>query len=112
MASLNKVQLIGHIGQPAEMRTTPTGIPVASVNVATSSTYTNGHNQRITETEWHRVTFFNKLAEVVQKYTTTGSLIYLEGRLKTDKWEDQNGQTRYSTQIIADRLQLLDRPQK
>lgn len=107
MASINKVILIGHIGQPPDIRLLPSGKKVCTISLATSRTFKNEQNQKVEETTWHRVTFFGRVAEIIEQYTGTGSQIYVEGRIKNDKWEDQNGQTRYSTQIIGETLQLL-----
>lgn len=106
-ASLNKVQLIGNLGSTPEIRLTQSQKKVAVVSLATTRSFRNDRDQRIEETEWHRVTFFGRLAEIVEQYATTGSQIYVEGRLKTDSWQDKDGITRYSTQIIADSLLLL-----
>lgn len=106
-ASLNKVQLIGNLGSTPDIRMTQSQKKVAVVSLATTRSFRNDRDQRIEETEWHRVTFFGRLAEIVEQYTATGSQIYVEGRLKTDSWQDKDGITRYSTQIIADSLLLL-----
>lgn len=101
MASVNKVILIGNLGQAPDVRITNFGIKVAEISIATSS-YFNRDNERVEKTTWHTVTLWNKLAEIVEQYTGMGSSIYIEGRLETDKWQDQNGQNRYTTKIIAE----------
>lgn len=108
MASVNKVILIGNLGQAPDVRITNSGIKVAEISIATSS-YFNRDNERVEKTTWHTVTLWNKLAEIVEQYTGKGSSIYIEGRLETDKWQDQNGQNRYTTKIIAESVQLLDK---
>ena len=98
---INKVILIGNLGQDPEVRFTPSGTAVANLNLATSDTWNDRQTgQRQERTEWHRVVLFNKLAEVAQQYVKKGSKVYIEGRLQTRKWQDQNGQDRYSTEIV------------
>lgn len=108
MASVNKVILIGNLGQAPDVRVTHSGNKVAEISIATSSYY-NRDNERVEKTTWHTVTLWNKLAEIVETYTGKGSSIYIEGRLETEKWQDQNDQTRYTTKVIAESIQLLDR---
>lgn len=108
MASVNKVILIGNLGQVPDVRITNSGAKVAEISIATTS-YFNRDNERVEKTQWHTVTLWGKLAEVVEKYTGKGSSVYIEGRLETDKWQDQTGQNRYTTKIIAENIQLLDR---
>jgi len=106
---VNKVILIGNLGQDPEVRFTPSGTAVANLNVATTDTWMDRQSgQRQERTEWHRVVMFNKLAEISQQYLKKGSKLYLEGRLQTRKWQDQNGQDRYSTEIVANDMQMLD----
>jgi single-strand DNA-binding protein len=108
MASVNKVILVGNLGRDPETRYTPDGAAVTNISVATTSTWkdkTSGEKRQ--DTEWHRVTFFGRLAEVAGEYLRKGSPVYIEGRLKTRKWQDKEGQTRYSTDIIAEQMQLL-----
>ncbi|MCM5705491.1 single-stranded DNA-binding protein [Larsenimonas salina] len=106
---INKVILIGNLGQDPEVRFTPSGTAVANLNLATSDSWTDRQTgQRQDRTEWHRVVLFNKLAEVAQQYVKKGSKVYIEGRLQTRKWQDQNGQDRYSTEIVANDMQMLD----
>ena len=100
---INKVILIGHLGQDPEMRYMPNGNAVANITLATSETWKDKQTQQPKEkTEWHRVVFFGKLAEIVGEYLRKGSQVYIEGRLQTRKWQDQNGQDRYTTEIVVD----------
>ncbi|MEJ1334766.1 MAG: single-stranded DNA-binding protein [Candidatus Sedimenticola sp. (ex Thyasira tokunagai)] len=106
---VNKVILIGNLGQDPEVRYMPNGNAVANVTLATSETWKDkntGENQE--KTEWHRVVFFRRLAEVVGEYLKKGSKVYVEGRLQTRKWQGQDGQDRYTTEIVADQMQMLD----
>ena len=106
---INKVALIGNLGQDPEVRFTPSGTAVANLNLATSDTWMDRQSgQRQERTEWHRVVLFNKTAEIAQQYLKKGSKVYIEGRLQTRKWQDQNGQDRYSTEIVANDMQMLD----
>ena len=106
---INKVILIGNLGRDPEVRFTPSGTAVANLNLATSDTWMDRQSgQRQERTEWHRVVLFNKTAEIAQQYLKKGSKVYIEGRLQTRKWQDQNGQDRYSTEIVANDMQMLD----
>ncbi|QFU03186.1 Single-stranded DNA-binding protein [Halomonas sp. THAF5a] len=106
---VNKVILIGNLGQDPEVRFTPSGTAVANLNLATTDTWMDRQSgQRQERTEWHRVVMFNKLAEIAQQYLKKGSKLYVEGRLQTRKWQDQNGQDKYSTEIVANDMQMLD----
>ena len=110
MAGINKVILIGNLGRDPEMRYTPNGIAVCSFSIATSETYkdkTSG--ERISQTEWHNIVLWRGLAETSEKYLRKGSKVYIEGKLKTRKWDDNQGITRYSTEIVADVMQMLDK---
>ena len=110
MAGINKVILVGNLGQNPELRYTPTGVAVCSLRVATSESYTDrASGERITNTEWHNVVLWRGLAETAGKYLKTGSQLYLEGKLKTRQWQDQQGQNRYTTEVVADVMQLLGR---
>jgi len=105
---VNKVILIGHLGRDPEVRYTPSGSAVANVSLATSEGWkdkTTGEQQE--RTEWHRVVFFSRLAEIVGEYLKKGSQVYVEGRLQTRKWQDKSGQDRYTTEIIANDMQML-----
>ena len=106
---LNKVMIIGHLGADPELRYTQSGSPVATLRIATDESYTDKEGNRVERTEWHRVVVFQRAAENCNQYLHKGSLVYVEGRLQTRKWQDQNGQDRYSTEIRADRVQFLDR---
>ena len=108
---LNRVMIIGRLGRDVELRQTPSGQSVASFTVATDESYTARDGQRVEQTEWHRVSVFGKQAELCGKFLGKGSLVYIEGKLKTRKWTDQSGQERSSTEINADRVQFLDRKQ-
>ncbi|MDX5979573.1 single-stranded DNA-binding protein [Vreelandella alkaliphila] len=106
---INKVILIGNLGQDPEVRFTPSGAAVANLNIATSDSWTDRQSgERQERTEWHRVVLFNKTAEIAQQYLKKGAKVYIEGRLQTRKWQDQNGQDRYSTEIVANDMQMLD----
>lgn len=111
MASVNKVILIGNLGQAPDIRMTHSNMKVAEISIATTRRFTR-NDERVEQTQWHTITLWGKLAEIVEKYTTKGSSIYIEGRLETEKWQDQNGQTRYTTKVIAESIQLLDRMQR
>lgn len=106
---LNKVMLIGRLGRDPELRYTQNGTPVTSLSIATDESYTDRDGNRQERTEWHRVTVFQKQAELCSNYLSKGSLVYVEGTLQTRKWQDQQGQDRYTTEIRAQRVQFLDR---
>lgn len=109
MAGVNKVIIVGNLGNDPEMRTMPSGEAVANISVATSESWTDKvTGERREQTEWHRIVFFRRQAEVCGQYLRKGSKVYVEGRLKTRKWQDQNGQDRYTTEIQGDVLQMLD----
>lgn len=108
MASVNKVIIVGNLGRDPETRFMPNGDAVTNIAVATTESWkdkTSGEKKEMTE--WHRVTFYRKLAEVVGQYCKKGSSIYIEGKLQTRKWTDKDGVERYTTEIIADSMQLL-----
>ncbi|WP_180125234.1 single-stranded DNA-binding protein [Rhodoferax sp. BLA1] len=107
MASVNKVILVGNLGRDPEVRYLPSGDPVANVTIATSSRYKNKSGEMVEETEWHRVTFFGRLAEIASQYLKKGRPVYVEGRIKTRKYTDKDGQEKYATDIIANEMQLL-----
>ena len=109
MASLNKVMIIGNVGNDPEMRFTPNGNPVTSFRVATNWVYTTPEGERKQETEWFTVVTWNKLAEQCNQFLTKGRLVYVEGRLRTRTWESQDGQKHYRTEIVANRVTFLDR---
>jgi len=108
MASVNKVILVGNTGRDPETRYMPSGDAVTNISIATSDRYKDRQSGEVKEaTEWHRVAFFGKLAEIADKYLKKGTQVYIEGRLRTRKWTDQNGQEKYATEIIADSMQML-----
>jgi single-strand DNA-binding protein len=98
--SLNKVQLIGNVGQEPEIRFTQDGRPIANLSIATSETWNDKQGQKQEKTEWHRVVAFGKLAEIIQQYVHKGSKLFVEGKLQTRKWADKQGQDRYTTEIM------------
>ena len=105
---LNKVALIGNMGADADMRQLPNGTAVASISLATTRRWKDKQSgERKEHTEWHRVVFFNRLAEVVGEYLRKGSQIYIEGRLQTRKWQDKQGDDRYTTEIVAGEMNML-----
>lgn len=109
MAGINKVIIVGRLGNDPEIRTMPNGEAVANISVATSETWTDKNTgERRETTEWHRIVFYRRQAEVVGEYLRKGSQVYVEGRLRTRKWQDQNGQDRYTTEIQGDVMQMLD----
>ena len=108
---LNRVMVIGRLGKPVEVKYSQSGTAVASLTVATDESYTDKQGQRQSVTEWHRVVVYGKTAENCGQFLDKGSLVFVEGRLRTRKWNDRNGQERYTTEIIADRVQFLDRRQ-
>jgi single-strand DNA-binding protein len=108
MASVNKVILVGNLGADPETRYLPSGDAVANIRLATTDRYKDKASNEFKElTEWHRVAFFGRLAEIVNEYLKKGSSVYIEGRIRTRKWTDQQGQERYSTEIVADQMQML-----
>ncbi len=107
---VNKVILVGRLGNDPEVRAMPSGGTVANVSLATSESWRDkktGEQQE--RTEWHRIVFYNRQAEVVRDYLRKGSQIFIEGSLRTNKWQDKNGQDRYTTEVIASNMQMLDR---
>ena len=108
MAGINKVIIVGFLGNDPEVRTMPAGDLVVNISVATSESWTDKNTGEKKEvTEWHRIVIYRKLAEIAAQYLRKGSQVYIEGRLKTRKWQDNNGQDRYSTEIQCDNLQML-----
>jgi single-strand DNA-binding protein len=108
MASVNKVILIGNLGADPEIRYMPNGDPVATFNIATTDTWKDKQTGEKKEaTEWHRIVIFRKLAEIAGQYLKKGAPIYIEGALKTRKWQNKAGQDRYTTEIVADTMQML-----
>jgi single-strand DNA-binding protein len=108
MASINKVILIGNLGRDPEVRYTPNGAAICNVTIATSRNWKDKNSgERMEETEWHRVVFYDRLAEIAGEYLKKGRPVYVEGRLKTRKWQDKDGVEKYTTEIIADQMQML-----
>lgn len=106
---VNKVILVGNCGQDPEVRYMPSGGAVANISIATSESWQDkktGNQQE--RTEWHRVVFFNRLAEIVEQYVKKGTKLYVEGSLRTRKWQGQDGQDRYTTEIVGSEMQMLD----
>lgn len=109
MAGVNKVIIVGNLGNDPEIRTMPNGEAVANISVATSESWMDKNTgERREITEWHRIVFYRRQAEIAGEYLRKGSKVYVEGRLRTRKWQDQNGQDRYTTEIQGDVLQMLD----
>ena len=107
MASINKVILIGNLGRDPEVRYLPNGDAVTNISVATTDTWKDKEGNKQEKTEWHRVTFYRRLAEIAGEYLKKGSQVYVEGRLETRKWQDKEGQDRYTTEIIASEMKML-----
>jgi single-strand DNA-binding protein len=108
MASVNKVIIIGNLGRDPEVRYTPSGAAVCNVSVATTRTWKNKESgDKQEETEWHRVVFYDRLAEIAGEYLKKGRSVYVEGRLKTRKWQDKEGKDNYTTEIIAEEMKML-----
>jgi single-strand DNA-binding protein len=107
MGSVNKVILVGNLGRDAELRYTPGGAAVATLNMATTEVWNDKQGQRQEKTEWHRVVLWGKSAESLAEYLTKGKQIYVEGRLQTRQWDDKDGNKRYTTEIRGDRIVLL-----
>jgi single-strand DNA-binding protein len=107
MGSVNKVILVGNLGRDAELRYTPGGAAVATLNMATTEVWNDKSGQRQEKTEWHRVVFWGKVAESLTEYLTKGKQVYVEGRLETRQWNDKDGNKRYTTEIKGDKIVLL-----
>ena len=107
MASLNKVLIIGNLGSDPTTRYLPNGDAVTNITVATTDTWKDKNGEKQQKTEWHRVTFYRKLAEIAGEHLKKGSPVYVEGRLETKEWEDKEGIKRQTTGIIADKMQML-----
>lgn len=109
MASVNKVILVGNLGRDPEVRYTPDGSAICNISIATTSQWKDRNSgERREDTEWHRVVLYNRLAEIAGEYLRKGRSVYIEGRLKTRKWQDkETGQDRYATEIVADQMQML-----
>ena len=108
MASINKVILIGNLGKDPEVRYAPNGAAICNITLATTRSWKNKDSgDKVEETEWHRVVFYDRLAEIAGEYLKKGRPVYVEGRLKTRKWQDKEGVDKYTTEIVADNMQLL-----
>jgi single-strand DNA-binding protein len=107
MASVNKVIIIGNLGRDPETRYMPDGGAICNISVATTDKWKDKNGEMQEKTEWHRVTFFGKLAEIAGEYLKKGSQVYVEGRLQTRKWQDKDGQDKYTTEIVANAMQML-----
>ena len=105
---VNKVLLIGRLGKDPEVRYTPDGMMVTNFTMATDEQRKDKNGQKIQRTEWHRIVTFGKLAEICSSYLSKGKLIFIEGRIRTNSWEDKDGNKRYTTEIIANNMQMLD----
>ena len=99
MAGVNKVIILGNLGADPELRNLPNGNSVVNFNLATNESYTDKSGQKVEKTEWHRIEFFGRQAETIHEYCRKGSLLYVEGKLQTDKWQDKDGNDRYTTKI-------------
>ena len=105
---VNKVILVGNLGKDPEMKYTASGTAIANITIATSESWNDKQTgEKVEKTEWHRVVAFTRLAEVIGEYLHKGSQVYIEGKLQTRKWQDQNGQDRYTTEIVANDMQML-----
>jgi single-strand DNA-binding protein len=110
MASVNKVILVGRLGKDPEIRSTPTGTTVAKFSLATDDRYTDKSGEKQERTEWHNIVAWGKLAEICGQYLRKGKLVYIEGSIRTDSWDDkETGQKKYRTDIVANQMQMLDR---
>jgi len=108
---VNKVILIGNVGADPDVRYLEGGVAVASFRLATSEVYNNKNGERVTQTEWHNIVLWRNLAQIAEKYVKKGMMLYIEGRLRTRSWDDQNGIKRFTTEIYGDNLQMLSRKQ-
>lgn len=107
MASVNKVILIGNLGKDPEVRYMPSGEAITNINIATTDNWKDKNGEKQERTEWHRIAFFGKLAEIAGEYLKKGNPVYIEGRLQTRKWQDKEGKDRYTTEIVAEKMQML-----
>jgi single-strand DNA-binding protein len=112
MASVNKAILVGNLGDDPEQRFTPSGTAVANFRLATHEQWTNKDGERAERTEWHRIVAWGRLGEICGEYLRKGSQVYIEGRLQTRSWEDRDGNKRYTTEIVAQTMQMLGSPAK
>jgi single-strand DNA-binding protein len=107
MAGVNKVILVGNLGKDPEVRYLDNGIAVANFTLATTENYKNKEGERVSQTEWHNVVLWRGLAEVAEKWLKKGSNVYIEGKIRTRKWEDKEGNTRYNTEVLGDNMTML-----
>lgn len=107
MAGVNKVILVGNLGKDPEVRYLDSGVVVANFSLATTETYKNKEGERVSQTEWHNIVLWRGLAEVAEKWLKKGSSVYIEGKIRTKKWEDKDGNTRYNTEVLADNMTML-----
>ncbi len=107
MAGVNKVILVGNLGKDPEVKYLDNGVAVANFSLATTENYKNKEGERVSQTEWHNVVMWRGLAEVAEKYLKKGASIYVEGKIRTRKWEDKEGNTRYNTEVLADNMTML-----
>lgn len=107
MASVNKVILIGNLGKDPEMRYMPSGDAIANFSIATTEGWKDKSGEKQEKTEWHRISMFGKLAEIAGEYLKKGSSVYIEGRLQTRKWQNKEGVDQYTTEVVADKMQML-----
>jgi len=107
MSSVNKVILVGNVGKDPETRFSESGTAIANLTIATTNRFKNKQGQTQEDTEWHRVVAYGKLAEIIDKYVQKGKPLYIEGRLQTRKWTDKQGVDRYTTEIVAEQMQML-----
>jgi single-strand DNA-binding protein len=109
MSGVNKVILIGNLGKDPEVRYLDNGVAVANMSIATTENYKNKEGDRVSQTEWHDVVLWRGLAEIAEKYLKKGSSVYIEGKIRTNKWVDKDENTRYKIEILADKLNMLAR---
>jgi single-strand DNA-binding protein len=107
MAGVNKVILVGNLGKDPEVKYLDNGVAVANFSLATTENYKNKEGEKVSQTEWHNIVLWRGLAEVAEKYLKKGASVYIEGKIKTRKWEDKDGNTRYNTEILADNMTML-----
>lgn len=107
MAGVNKVILVGNLGKDPQVRYLDSGVAVANFSLATTENYKNKQGERVSQTEWHNIVLWRGLAEVAEKYLKKGASVYIEGKIRTRKWEDKEGVTRYSTEVLADNMTML-----
>ncbi len=107
MAGVNKVILVGNLGKDPEVRYLDNGVAVANFSLATTENYKNKLGERVSQTEWHNIVLWRGLAEVAEKYLKKGASVYIEGKIKTRKWEDKDSNTRYNTEILVDNMTML-----